>query len=183
MITSAFDCSHAGDQLLTQRSGRISCSKCGANNFEAVSACWKCGAPLNSNASAMSPSTPSYAPSASGGQYGYTPERIPSQNPVSYPQPTGDPNVANRAAVWLALTIPFIGLPVGWVFMMVEDQRKQRVGRICVMWSLFALVFHLIFTVVLLKSATSGLMSALGPAISKMAGGQQGGGGTGLPGE
>jgi hypothetical protein len=71
------------------------------------------------------------------------------------------------------------------MFMMVEDQKKQRVGRICVMWSLAALIFHLMFTVILLKSATAGLVNSLGPIINGMTRGQQGGvgAGSGLPGE
>jgi hypothetical protein len=120
-------------------------------------------------------------PVSSGGQYGYTPERIPSQAAYVAAQSAGDPNTANRAAVWLALTLPFIGLPAGWLFMMVEDQKKQRVGRICVTWSLIALVFHIAFTIVLLKSATSGLVNSLMPIVNSMAQKQQGGGG--LPGD
>jgi len=171
---------------VTQRTGRITCPKCGANNFDSVTTCWKCGAQVNTSTGShvqASPAAASYTPGAPAAQYGYTPERIPSQ--VQMSQPTGDPNVANRAAIWLALTLPFIGLPAGWLFMMVEDQRKQRVGRICVMWSLIALVFHILFTVILLKSATSGLVSALGPLINSMASKQAGGSGagSGIPGD
>jgi len=124
-------------------------------------------------------------PIGPSGQYGYTPERIPSQTAISATQTAGDPDVANRAAVWLAITLPFIGLPAGWLFMMVEDQRKQRVGRICVMWSLAALVFHLVFTVIFIKAATAGLVNTLVPIMNSMSQRQQGGAGPGggLPGE
>lgn len=55
----------------------------------------------------------------------------------------GDPGVARRAAIALALTLPFIGLPVGWVFMMIEDERKQAIGRVCAVWSCISLVLQL----------------------------------------
>jgi hypothetical protein len=131
------------------------------------------------------PAATAFTPTGSTGQYGYTPERIPSQASYAASQPSGDPDVANRAAIWLALTLPFIGLPAGWLFMMVEDQKKQRVGRICVMWSMFALIFHLVFTLVLLKSATAGLVNSLMPIVNSMAQKQQNGAGagSGLPGE
>jgi hypothetical protein len=56
---------------------------------------------------------------------------------------TGDSGVAKRAALALALTLPWIGLPVGWIFMMIEDHRRQAVGRFCVVWSFVGLVLHL----------------------------------------
>lgn len=141
--------------------------------------------PLNAGNLASQVAAPTFVPVTSASQYGNTPERMPSQTPYVAAQVVGDPNVANRAAIWLALTLPFIGLPAGWLFMMVEDQKKQRVGRICVMWSLFALVFHLVFTLVLIKSATAGLVNAMGPIVSGMAQRQQNGAsaGGGLPGD
>lgn len=160
---------------LTQRTGRITCPKCGANNFEAVTTCWKCSSPLAAGAQTMA-NTP-----VSQISYGHhTPERVPLQSPGMAQMPSGDPNVANRAAILLAITIPWIGLPAGWLFMMVEDQKKQRVGRLCVNWSLIALVFHLVFTVMLVNSAASFIRSIL-PAVTAMAKGANSGAGSGLP--
>src|ERR1700722_7616081 len=134
---------------LTQHSGRITCPKCGANNFETVTACWKCSAPLASGAAPAAV----YPVGQVSTSY-YTPERTPSQTPAPL-QMVGDPNVANRAAILLAITIPWIGLPAGWLFMMVEDQRKQRVGRLCANWSLIALVVHLLLTWMMVSTATT----------------------------
>jgi len=64
----------------------------------------------------------------------------------------GDSGVARRAALWLGLTIPFLGLPVGWIFMMIEDRNKQAVGRRCVAWSLVGLLIHLVLTYLLFQS-------------------------------
>ncbi len=52
--------------------------------------------------------------------------------------------MAKRAAIALALTLPWIGLPVGWVFMMIEDRSKQAVGRLCANVSLIGLLLHLV---------------------------------------
>src|SRR5947209_8653207 len=129
---------------MAQTAGRLSCPRCGANNFESVSACWKCGAALSGASSMSAPLT--MPPMASAPI-----ERQPQQySAPAYagqqfaPAATGDSGVAKRAAIALALVIPWVGLPVGWVFMMIEDSRKQAVGRVCVVWSTIALVFHLL---------------------------------------
>jgi hypothetical protein len=184
---------------MAQRAGRISCPRCGANNFDTVTSCWKCGTPLSAGGSAMAtppvsggapypagraaaptaiygqnegnpyaaeraqPSAPAYAPV---GSYSYTPSGA-----------AGDPGVAKRAAIALALTLPWIGLPIGWVFMMIEDERKQAIGRICAVWSTIALVFHLLLMYVAMQSLSHLLLTAL-DMMGKM-GGHGGGGGLG----
>ncbi len=79
--------------------------------------------------------------------------------------------MAKRAAIALALTIPFLGLPIGWAFMMIEDSRRQAIGRFCVNWSLIGLVLHL-FLMYLGMQASVKLMMQFLPAI---AGGLQNG--------
>jgi hypothetical protein len=120
---------------MAQRTGRLSCSRCGANNFDTVTACWKCGAALSSAGAPMPvmPVAASMAPMS-----GERP--APVFMPIA---PSGNPAMAKRAAIALALTIPFLGLPIGWAFMMIEDSRRQAIGRFCVNWSLFGLVLHL----------------------------------------
>ena len=88
---------------------------------------------------------------------------------------TGDSGVATRAAIALALTFPWIGLPVGWCFMMIEDRRKQAIGRICAVWSMIALVIHLVLLVTAIPAAIALIANAL--AVSGALKGQ--GGGTG----
>lgn len=90
---------------------------------------------------------------------------------------SGDSGVARRAAIALALTIPWIGLPVGWVFMMIEDSRKQAIGRVCAVWSMIALIFHLLIMFVMAQSAGSLLLKTLLPLVDALSKGQGGGGG------
>ena len=186
---------------MVQRAGRVTCPKCGANNFDTVTTCYRC------NASLISGAQPS-----GGGQGGIAtaPERggrpvpmnaplppamnAPGQAPMMPPAPAympdygggggGDPGVARRAAVMLALTIPWLGLPVGWAFMMMEDRKRQAIGRYCVNWSLIALVFHLLLSFVFVQSLSSYLPMILGMTKAlqqKQNAPQPDMGGTGLP--
>ena len=114
---------------------------------------------------------------------------------AAYPVSTGDPGSARRAAIALALTLPWIGLPVGWIFMMIEDDRKQAIGRVCAVWSAIALIFHLLLMFVAVQSVGTLLKETLnimksvqqsqGAGGGDMGGGGMGGGrfggGTGVP--
>jgi hypothetical protein len=153
--------------------GRVVCPRCGANNFDTVSACWKCSAPLSS------------APPAP--HTGYTPSPIANpisvQTPPSFggPQPppaaeafayraaaavqqAGDTARANRAAFWLGITMPYFGFPIGLAFMMCDDRRRQEVGRLCIIWSLVSGVFHLLLMFVSLLGMREWMMMFLGAA-------------------
>jgi hypothetical protein len=114
---------------MAQNSGRITCPRCGANNFDTVTVCWKCNAPLAA------------APSA-----GTSP--APSAHASAMRLGGGSAAASERAALWLGLLFPYFGLPVGLVFMMLDDDRKQHLGRICILWSCLALVLHIAFMVV-----------------------------------
>jgi hypothetical protein len=151
---------------MAQRAGRLTCPRCGANNFDTVTSCWKCGTALGPGAVATAPAPAPTAPSV------YTAERAPmptptyAAGPVYVPAaPTGDAGVAKRAAILLALTFPWIGLPVGWVFMMIEDSRKQAIGRVCAVWSFLALILHLFFMVLFVKSTTNFMMTYVLPML------------------
>jgi hypothetical protein len=170
---------------MAQRAGRITCPKCGANNFDTVTSCWKCGAPVGAGAPVAAavpiPAAPAYS------------ERMPPQpQPIAYAPsaspaiPAGDSRVARRAAIALALTIPWIGLPVGWIFMMIEDSRKQAVGRVCAAWSMIALVLHLALMGWMTQASINYLINHLGPLINAMqrtqgGGGMEGGGNYNVP--
>jgi len=136
---------------MAQRAGRIVCPRCGANNFDTVSACWKCTAPLSAGSAAAPSPSPSAIPS-------HAPLPAPTVSPPS-PSPAeriaytavsataalaGNPAAANRAAFWLGLLFPYFGLPIGLAFMMCDDRRRQEVGRICLLWSTLSGVFHLL---------------------------------------
>jgi hypothetical protein len=161
---------------MAQRAGRLTCPRCGANNFDTVTACWKCSAPLSAGSAAPAAAMPAspYAP----------PERAPMAAPimspaVHYPVPAGDSGVARRAAIALALTFPWLGLPVGWIFMMIEDRSRQAIGRVCVIWSMIALVFHLLLMFVAMQSVRTVLMSTLDILKSVQQSQNEGGGGMG----
>ena len=175
---------------MAQRAGRVTCPKCGANNFDTVTSCWKCGTPMGAGATAMAAApmaqaAPPYVERPSSQQpqmMGYAPA-MPSGVAA------GDIGVARRAAIALALTIPWIGLPVGWVFMMIEDSRKQAIGRVCANWSMLGLVLHLVImgwmTVAsvnfLVHSIPDAMIQSLKSRAAQSGEGAEGGGGTGLP--
>ena len=171
---------------MAQTSGRLTCPRCGANNFETVTACWKCSAPLNGAGSANSANAAGSASAAStfaGGYNNAGAERAAgASNPAVFMTPpvasTGDSGVATRAAIALALTFPWIGLPVGWCFMMIEDRRRQAIGRVCAVWSMIGLVIHLVFLVTAIPAAIAMIANAL--SLSSALKGQ-GGGTNGVP--
>jgi hypothetical protein len=161
---------------MAQRAGRLTCPRCGANNFDTVTVCWKCGAALHAGAgAAMAPMASGMPPQAM--------ERAPMPSPSVYAPAaaSGDPAVAKRAAIALALVFPWIGLPVGWVFMMIEDHRRQTVGRVCAVWSTIALVFHLLLLFVAAEAAGGILQLVFSKAadVAAQSGNRAGGGSMG----
>lgn len=168
---------------MAQSAGRISCPRCGANNFNTVTACWKCGTALSSGASqqSLASAVPVQPPGTASGRMPVGTVSYGQEAPVSYapsaPLPDGDPGVAKRAAIALGLTIPFLGLPIGWTFMMIEDRRKQSIGRICATWSLIGLLIQLVGMYVLAQQSVPIMMRLLGPALDSAA--RRSGGGSG----
>lgn len=132
---------------MSQRSGRIACPRCGANNFDTVTVCWKCSAPLTGAAQ--------HAPTAPGSV-----APAPAQTYAARSAP-GSTATSDRAAVWLGLLFPYFGLPVGLVFMMLDDDRKQQLGRTCVLWSCLSLVLHIVFMSAAALGVRELLMAAL----------------------
>lgn len=134
---------------MTQSGGRITCPRCGTNNFNTVTACWKCGTALAV--------TPSVAPAPSIAPMNAPRQEYPSYVPASLSM-SGDPAVAKRAAFWLAVVFPWFGLPIGWAFMMIEDHKRQAIGRFCVIWSIVALIFHCLFVFASIQITVSRLL-------------------------
>ncbi|GDX41269.1 hypothetical protein LBMAG21_15610 [Armatimonadota bacterium] len=148
--------------------GRWTCSRCGSNNFDTVAQCWKCNSLKVGGATAVAPMTSAPPPMM-------TQERaMPATAfPMNLSIPSGgDPAVAKRAAILLALTVPYFGLPIGWAFMMVEDYRKQAIGRFCVWWSCIGLLIHLVFGFIALQAGTAIMMKVLLPMLSQTQGGK-----------
>ena len=169
--------------------GRITCPRCGSNNFDTVTACWKCSNPLTASAAAVAPAAarqaaPAYAPSAvSAGSPVVQPsfsDRAVS-TVAALPQTLGNAAAANRAAFWLGMLFPYFGLPIGLAFIMCDDRRRQEVGRLCVMWSLLSGVIHFLFMIVAMLGMRQYFTAFLGQAGRGLNGGLGGGlGGGGM---
>lgn len=208
-----------GNEIGPMSGARIACPRCGSNNFDTVTACWKCGTSLSSGpvftppapapaAPAAQPyqpaaptgATQSFPPAASAPKYQPSPvpayqpvtpvsppsmaERIAYSPPVMAATGVGNPAVANRAAFWLGMLMPYFGLPIALAFMMCDDRRRQEVGRICLIWSIISSVVHLLLFFVSVLGMREYLVFALGTLKSQAGrgGGLGGLGGGGLGG-
>lgn len=159
---------------MAKSGGRIVCARCGANNFDTVTVCWKCSAPLGGAAPASTgvQSAPTMgAPQASSYSEPFSP-RVPITGGM-----TMNPQTANRAAFWLGLLMPYFGLPIALAFMMCDDPRRQEVGRICLLWSVISGVIHILLMFVLMLGMQAALMSLIGGLKGVQPGGGGGGGG------
>lgn len=78
--------------------------------------------------------------------------------------------LATKAAALLGLMFPFFGLPIGMVFLMLDDARKTQIGWITIGWSIAGSIMNAI-----------GLLALLGPALAALKGLVPGGAHGGLP--
>lgn len=151
---------------------RVRCLYCGANNFPASPACWQCGRKLQAARTGPS-STASASPAAREDPL------LPAFSaPLSAKSFTGvNPALAGKAAAALGLIFPWVGLPVGIVFLMLDDERKVKLGWATIWWSVLGTILS-VLTLALPFGALWGMMKALAPH-----GGAPGGGiPSGLPG-
>ncbi len=122
--------------------GRARCLYCGANNFPASAACWQCGRPLKA--------APAGAPEAGAAPL---PAPLPGVGAPQRPMAMG-PNaqsaLAPKAAAALGMLFPYIGLPVGIVFLMLDDPRKTQIGWMTIGWSVLGMVLNSIAFSILL---------------------------------
>lgn len=128
---------------MTQSSHRLTCAQCGANNFDTVTVCWKCGAALRASGGSRPAATPNGSASA----------------PLHYS--SGASSGALRAALWLGLLFPYVGLPVGLIFIMLDDAGRAEVGRACVLWSCVSLAAHVIIMMLIGVGMREVLFAAL----------------------
>jgi hypothetical protein len=164
---------------MAQGAGRIVCPRCGANNFDTVSVCWKCSTPLGAAAPPpVPPVMPMPAPSVAAPSP--SPAEMYAYRAASAAGLAGNPDTANRAALWLGLLFPYFGLPIALAFMMCDDRRRQEVGRICLLWSLVSSVLHLLLLFVTLLGLRDYFMAFLGAARAGI--NRSGGMGGGYPG-
>lgn len=124
---------------------RVVCAACGSNNFATQAACWKCGKPLVASA------TPSSSPpqAMSAGVAAVSPRPIPISTSTESP-------AALWSSVALGVVFPMISIPVGLVFLMLDDKRKAQIGW----WNiLFGLVGTLLNGIVVAVSLMPVFMS------------------------
>lgn len=108
---------------------RVLCPRCGVNNFATQAACWKCGASLSAIPAAATARPASPSPAGAS-----LPDRAPAQ--------TVDPALANWSAGALAFLFPFVAVPVGLVFLMLDDRRKAQLGKITLVWGTIFSILH-----------------------------------------
>ena len=82
-------------------------------------------------------------------------------------QPLAETALAPKAAAALGLTFPYVGLPVGIVFLMLDDPRKTQLGWITIGWSIAGSVLN----VVALAATVGPLLAALKALAPHGAGG------------
>jgi len=122
--------------------GRVRCLYCGANNFPASAACWQCGRPLKASPAGASEVGDAPPPASLSGL-------AAPQRPVMS-RPIAESALAPKAAAALGLMFPVIGLPVGVVFLMLDDPRKTQLGWMTIGWSVLGTVLNSIAFSVLL---------------------------------
>ena len=140
--------------------GRVRCLYCGANNFPASAACWQCGRPLK-------------AAPAGGAEPGGSPfPAAPFPGAATRPafRAASESALAPKAAAAMGLLFPYIGIPVGIVFLMLDDPRKTQLGWMMIGWSVAGTVLNTV--------AFSVLTAILAPFLKDLlphAGGAPGG--------
>ena len=118
------------------------CLYCGANNFPASAACWQCSRPLKAVSAGGSEQSASPLPGPLPG-IGAVPRPLVSR-------PNSESGLAPKAAAALGLMFPVIGLPVGIVFLMLDDPRKTQIGWMTIGWSVLGTILNSIAFSVLL---------------------------------
>ena len=139
--------------------GRVRCLYCGANNFPASVACWQCSRPLK-----PMPAAPTAAPGVSS-----APPPMAAVRPALVESP-----LAPKVAAAMGMLFPYVGLPAGMIFLMLDDPRKTQLGWLLIGWSLAGTVISVISL-----AATLGPLWALLRGMMPHPGGA---GPTGVPG-
>jgi len=144
--------------------GRLLCPQCGVNNFDTQAACWKCGAAL---------AGPPRSTNAAGPQGAAASTLRPAAADAPYqPATTVDPALAVWSAWILAFLFPFLAVPVGLIFLMLDDRRKIHIGKTTLIAGTIFSLLHLLATWALLQpviSVARGLGALSGRSSSQSA--------------
>lgn len=115
--------------------GRVRCLYCGANNFPSSITCWQCSRPLKAMPAPPSANTPASLPSS----------LPPGPFPAAAVRPAlTESALAPKAAAALGMLFPFVGLPAGMIFLMLDDPRKTQIGWLLIGWSIAGTVLSVI---------------------------------------
>lgn len=151
---------------------RVKCLYCGANNFARSVSCWQCARSLVALREPANPSGQMPANGAASGDsralMGDTAFAPPPSRPSGFSSlgaaalnAAATASRSTKTAVWLGLLFPWIGLPVGMVFLMLDDDRKAQIGWIAIWCSLAGTAINIIGGLFLLGPLLSGLHSLI----------------------
>ncbi|MDQ2799571.1 MAG: hypothetical protein M3Y13_08015, partial [Armatimonadota bacterium] len=129
--------------------GRVRCLYCGANNFPASAACWQCGRPLKA--------APAGAAETAAAPYPASPFPGASSPPRPALTAAVESSLAPKAAAAMGLIFPYFGIPIGMVFLMLDDSRKTQLGWMMIIWSVIGTVLNTL--------AFSALMAFIAPFL------------------
>ena len=116
---------------------RVVCAACGSNNFATQAACWKCGRALVASAALPVPQ-PQPAPDGAA---------VPVARPT-YALPSTELPAAFWSSVAMGVFFPIISIPVGLVFLMLDDKRKTQIGWWNILFGLLGTVLNGILVMV-----------------------------------
>ena len=86
---------------------------------------------------------------------------IPLASPVN-------PAAAIWATVALGLLFPFVAVPVGFVFLMLDDRRKCQLGWQSILWGTVGTVVQMIATAMIGSMLTGPLLQASMRSLTQM---------------
>lgn len=117
---------------------RVVCAACGSNNFATQAACWKCGKVLSAPPPVAAPAPMSAVPAGAP--------------PLARPLPAPDLRSESPAAFWssvaMGVLFPMLAIPVGLVFLMLDDRRKHQIGWWNILFGLVGTLLNGVIAVV-----------------------------------
>lgn len=154
---------------------RVKCLYCGANNFASSVSCWQCArslVALREPSSQPRPAGPNPAQVSTPSSRALMGEAFPVGSSANGAHHSGFSSLGAKAmnaaasasrttktAAALGLLFPWIGLPVGMVFLMLDDDRKAQIGWITIWWSLAGFAINIIGGLILLVPLMNSLHS------------------------
>jgi uncharacterized membrane protein len=130
---------------------RVVCRQCGSNNFATQAACWKCGTAL---AAAVSSAL--------------TPSPVAAS---ALPAPQAESPTALWSSLFLGILFPFIAIPVGFIFLMLDDRRKAQIGWWNLLFGTVGTILNVVVTMAMISPMLMGLIRS-NPLLRGTGGGE-----------